>query len=58
LFGTYEPEIKPVQFGITKNIRTYNPVKIIFHEFIDWLNDLKNSRSAKEAFDHTFLPPR
>ena len=37
LFGTFEPEnpADPVRFGLTKNIETYNPVRIAFHEWVD-----------------------
>jgi len=37
LFGTFqkeEPEIE-IKFGLTKNINTYNPIKVIFHKWID-----------------------
>ena len=28
LFGTFEPELEPVVYGLTKNIHTYNPARI------------------------------
>jgi sterol desaturase/sphingolipid hydroxylase (fatty acid hydroxylase superfamily) len=41
LFGTFEPEnpADPVRFGLTKNIHTYNPVRIAFHEWFDMFRD-------------------
>ena len=41
LFGTFEPEnpADPVRFGLTKNIETYNPVRIAFHEWVDLFCD-------------------
>lgn len=33
LFGTFEPERARVAFGLTKNIATYNPLIIGFHEY-------------------------
>lgn len=30
LFNTYEPEVEPVQYGLTENINTNNPVSITF----------------------------
>lgn len=41
LFGTFEPEnpADPVRFGLTKNIETYNPVRIAFHEWVDMFRD-------------------
>lgn len=37
LFGTFIEEDPSVQvkFGITNNINTYNPVRVIFHEWVD-----------------------
>ena len=42
LFGTFEPEnpADPVRFGLTKNIETYNPVRIAFEEWIDMFRDV------------------
>jgi len=41
LFGTFEPEnpADPVCFGLTKNIQTYNPVRIAFHEWAALFHD-------------------
>ena len=35
LFGTFEPEDEPVVYGLTKNIDTFNPVRIATHEYVD-----------------------
>ncbi|MFA9430326.1 sterol desaturase family protein [Egicoccus sp. AB-alg2] len=32
-FGTFEPEVEPVRYGLTKNIETYNPLRIATHEY-------------------------
>jgi sterol desaturase/sphingolipid hydroxylase (fatty acid hydroxylase superfamily) len=34
LFGTFQPEGEPVRFGLTKDIGTYNPLRIAFHEWV------------------------
>ena len=39
LFGTFEPEVRRVKYGLTKNIDTFNPVKIGYHETIDIVKD-------------------
>jgi sterol desaturase/sphingolipid hydroxylase (fatty acid hydroxylase superfamily) len=42
LFGTFEvqdPDETP-RFGLTKNIHTYNPVRIAFHEWADMWRDV------------------
>ncbi|NNC82917.1 MAG: sterol desaturase family protein [Flavobacteriales bacterium] len=41
LFGTFEAEdaAEPPVYGLTRNIATYNPVSIAFHEWIDMFRD-------------------
>jgi sterol desaturase/sphingolipid hydroxylase (fatty acid hydroxylase superfamily) len=58
LFGTYQVEKEKVVYGINKNVESYNPFKIIFHEWLSWAKDIKNSKSIKEAYTHTFSPPK
>lgn len=45
LFGTFQkekPEIK-IKYGLTKNVNSYNPVKLVFHEWIDMFKSKKNT---------------
>lgn len=58
MFGTFETEKEPVKYGITSNIKTYNPFTIIFHEWKALIADIKKSKTIKEAFDYTFRPPQ
>jgi sterol desaturase/sphingolipid hydroxylase (fatty acid hydroxylase superfamily) len=41
MFGTFieENKAQPVEFGITKNITTHNPIKVIFHEWVALFKD-------------------
>ncbi len=32
-FGTFEPEVEPVRYGLTTNIDTYNPARVATHEY-------------------------
>lgn len=57
LFATYEKEVNPVEYGITKDIKTYNFFTMIFHEWQAWYKDVIQSKSLREAFNHTFHPP-
>jgi sterol desaturase/sphingolipid hydroxylase (fatty acid hydroxylase superfamily) len=59
LFGTFqaEEETDPVKFGLTTNINTYHPVKMIFHEWQNIFSDLKKKCSLKEKFMYVFGPP-
>lgn len=43
LFGTFQAEEAPVVYGLTKNINTYNPVRVAGHEWVDIWRDLKAS---------------
>lgn len=57
IFGTFQPEIFRPTYGLTRNINTYNPIKIAFHEWIDIFHNLRNAKSVKEAFLYIFGRP-
>lgn len=59
LFGTFTPETadeKP-RYGIVKNLGTFNPLMIAFHEWIGIGKDLSRARSLKEVGGYLFGPP-
>lgn len=39
LYGTFAAEEETVDFGLTKNLTTYNPVKVAFHEWAAMARD-------------------
>lgn len=59
LFGTFEPEdeSEPLVYGLTRNINTYNPVRIAFHEWIDIACDLRSARDWSERWHYVFGRP-
>ncbi len=59
LFGTFaeECEQEPPRYGIVKNIDTFNPVRIAFHEWTSIARDLIAARSWREAMGVVFGPP-
>lgn len=59
LFGTFQPEEEsdPVKFGLTTNINTYHPIKMVFHEWQNIFKDLKKKSSFKEKLMYIFGPP-
>ena len=57
LFRSFEPEVERPIYGLTKNIGTYNPVRVAFHEWAAWGADLRRSRSLSEVFGYTFRAP-
>jgi sterol desaturase/sphingolipid hydroxylase (fatty acid hydroxylase superfamily) len=48
MFGTFEPEHEKVIYGLTKNINSYNPLRIAFHEWIDIWRDARSAQSWKQ----------
>src|SRR5215831_5373803 len=59
LFGTFEPEDtddRPV-YGLTKNINSYNPLRIAFHEWQDMWTDLRQARNWQERWACIFGSP-
>lgn len=50
LFGTFEPERAPVDYGLVKNITTYNLVQIAFHEWRAMFAEARAARSWSERW--------
>lgn len=57
-FGTFEPEMEPVKYGLVNNVKTYNPLKITFMVWKEIYLDIKNSNSSKEILQNFFGPPK
>lgn len=59
LFGTFqaEEENDPVKYGLTKNIETYNPLTMVFHEWRSIVSDLRKKVPLKAKFMYVFGPP-
>jgi len=57
MFGTFEVESIPVDYGLTTNIATYNPFRIAFHEWAASGRDVANAKSARSALAYLFGPP-
>ena len=58
MFGTFEPEIEKVKYGLVKNVDTFNPTKITFMGWQEMLRNIKNARSLNEALYYFFGPPK
>ncbi len=56
-FGTFQEEEEHPTYGLTKNINTYNPVRIAFHEWVDMFRDLARAPSLRAALGYLFGPP-
>jgi len=57
LFGTFEPEGAKVVYGLTKNINSYNPFRIAFHEWQDIWSDVRQAPAWRLKLRYTFGRP-
>lgn len=59
LFGTFAeeaPEETPV-YGLTKNIRTYNPLTVAAGEYANLWRDVRRARRLRDKLRYLFLAP-
>ena len=57
LFGTFEPEGERVVYGLTRNIKTFNPLRIAAHEHREMLSDVQHSRGWRERLSYVVRGP-
>ncbi len=57
LFGTFAPEREKVVYGLTKNIHTFNLVKIAFHEWAALLKDMARPNPLWVRLQYALRPP-
>ncbi|MFI1166936.1 sterol desaturase family protein [Streptomyces sp. NPDC020801] len=57
LFGSFEPEGERVVYGLTKNIDTYNPLRVAFHEYTAAWRDVRGARRWRDKAGHLLGPP-
>ena len=57
LFGTFEPEQETPRYGIRKNLTTYNPFAIAFHEWAAMLRDVAGAGRWRDKLGYLLMPP-
>ena len=57
LFGTFEPEVEPVVYGLTKNIESFSPFRIATHEHADMLRDVARSTNWHDRLSYVLRGP-
>ena len=59
LFGTFseETDTEPVVYGLTKNIRTYNPIEIVLHEYRAMISDIRSASGWQDKLRYLALAP-
>ena len=57
MFGTFKDEEERPTYGLTKNINTFNPFLIAFHEWADMFRRMSRAGSFKNAIRYLVKPP-
>ncbi|HKK89551.1 MAG TPA: sterol desaturase family protein [Saprospiraceae bacterium] len=57
IFGTFEPEVEKPVYGITQPVDSYNPVKLVFHEFGNMIRDMRKTPGLVPKFKLLFSLP-
>ncbi len=57
LFGTFEAEREPVRYGLTRNIDTFNPLRVAGHEYLDIATDVTGARNWSERIGYVVRGP-
>jgi sterol desaturase/sphingolipid hydroxylase (fatty acid hydroxylase superfamily) len=61
-FGTFQPELEdrqyePIRYGLTKSVERPNALRIVFHEWLNILRDLRKPVRWREKLLYVFGPP-
>jgi sterol desaturase/sphingolipid hydroxylase (fatty acid hydroxylase superfamily) len=57
LFGTFQREDEPVTYGLTRNIETHDPTRVIGHEFADIVRDISASSTWRDRLSFALRGP-
>jgi len=59
MFGTFQQELpeEPVKYGLTTNIASENPLRIVFDEWMNIFKDLKQAPGISTRLQYVFGPP-
>jgi sterol desaturase/sphingolipid hydroxylase (fatty acid hydroxylase superfamily) len=57
MFGTFQAEQQRPEYGLTKNIESYNPIVVAFHEWYAIARDVRRAKTWRGRLGHVFGPP-
>ncbi len=57
LFGTFAREDEPVVYGLTRNIDTFDPVRIATHEHVEMFRDVAGAVTWRDRLSYVFRGP-
>lgn len=55
IFRTFEPEIEKPIYGITKPVKSFNPVYLVFHDVIDMVKEMWKVRQSPKKMARVFF---
>jgi sterol desaturase/sphingolipid hydroxylase (fatty acid hydroxylase superfamily) len=56
-FGTYEPEVEKVEYGVVRQVKSHNFLVLNVHELVDMLRDVAAPGPLWERLKHLWKPP-
>lgn len=57
LFGTFVEEHEPVVYGIVRQVRSFNPLWLNLHEWVDLVRDIARPGPLAQRLQHLWRPP-
>lgn len=57
LFRTFQREDERVRYGLTRNIETFNPLRIATHEYREMIRDVASSTNWRDRIGHVVRGP-
>jgi sterol desaturase/sphingolipid hydroxylase (fatty acid hydroxylase superfamily) len=57
MFGTFAAETHRPTYGLTKNIDTFNPFRVQYHEYAAIVRDVRGAARWRERLGYVFAPP-
>lgn len=57
MFGTFQKEDEKPRYGLTSNLGTYHPLKVIFHEWSKIIRDMKKPGPVRQKLGYLFNAP-
>ncbi len=57
IFGTYQEEIFKPKYGLTEELKSFNPFVIAFHEWKKLFIDFRKAKKVKDRFRYLFKSP-
>jgi sterol desaturase/sphingolipid hydroxylase (fatty acid hydroxylase superfamily) len=57
IFGTYQDETERVRYGLTRNIHTFRPARVAFHEFEALARDVRAAGGWRDRLGYVFRGP-